>query len=48
MLTLRPSASLNVFNNHCVKNVQIFGLNTEKYEPEKTPYMDTFHVVNFE
>ena len=26
----------------------VFGLNTEKYEPEKTLYMDTFHVVNFE
>ena len=24
----------------------IFGLNTGKYEPEKTPYLDTFHVVN--
>ena len=21
----------------------IFGLNTEKYGPEKTPYLDTFH-----
>ena len=24
----------------------VFGLNTGKYEPEKTPYLDTFHVVN--
>ena len=23
----------------------IFGLNTGKYGPEKTPYLDTFHVV---
>ena len=22
-----------------------FGLNTGKYGPEKTPYLDTFHVV---
>ena len=21
----------------------VFGLNTGKYEPEKTPYLDTFH-----
>ena len=40
---------------HCVKSVQIqsfsdlyfstFGLNTGKYGPEKTPYLDTFHAV---
>ena len=40
---------------HFVKSVQIrcffwsvfsvFGLNTGKYEPEKTPYFDTFHVA---
>ena len=40
---------------HCVKSVQIrslsgphfpvFGLNTEIYGPEKTPYLGTFHVV---
>ena len=24
----------------------VFGLNTGKYGPEKTPYSDTFHVVN--
>ena len=23
----------------------VFGLNTGKYEPEKTPYLDTFHAV---
>ena len=23
----------------------VFGLNTEKYGPEKTPYLDTFHTV---
>ena len=23
----------------------VFGLNTEKYGPEKTPYLDTFHAV---
>ena len=23
----------------------VFGLNIEKYEPEKTPYLDTFHAV---
>ena len=25
----------------------VFGLNTEKYGPEKTPYLDTFHAVQF-
>ena len=25
----------------------VFGLNTEKYGPEKTPYFDTFHAVIF-
>ena len=25
----------------------VFGLNTEKYGPEKTPYLDTFHEVGF-
>ena len=40
---------------HCVKSVQIrsfsgpyfrvFGLDTAKYGPEKTPYLDTFHVL---
>ena len=24
----------------------VFELNTEKYGPEKTPYLDTFHAVN--
>ena len=23
----------------------VFGLNTGKYEPEKPPYLDTFHAV---
>ena len=23
----------------------VFGLNTDKYRPEKTPYLDSFHVV---
>ena len=41
-------------NFHCVKSVQIrsygpyfpvFGLNTVKYGPEITPYLDTFHAV---
>ena len=34
---------------HCVKSVQIrsfFFLNTGKYGPEKTQYLDTFHVVS--
>ena len=40
---------------HCVKSVQIrvfcglyfpvFGMNTGKYGPEKTLYLDTFHAV---
>ena len=42
--------------SHCMKSVQIrsffgpyfsvFGLNTRKYEPEKSPYLDTFHAVS--
>ena len=35
---------------NCVKCVQKrteFGLNTGKYGPEKTPYLDTFHAVLF-
>ena len=24
----------------------VFGLNTEKYRPEKTPYLDTFHAMS--
>ena len=45
-------------NIHCVKSVQIwsfsrpsfpvFGLNTGKYGPEKTPYLNTFHAVIFQ
>ena len=27
--------------------VPVFGLNTGKYGPEKTPYLDTFHAVLF-
>ena len=30
---------------HCVKSVEILGLNTGKYEAEKTPYLDTFYAV---
>ena len=25
----------------------VFGRNTGKYEPAKTPYLDTFHAVSF-
>ena len=42
-------------NSHCVKSVQIrsyfwsvFSLNTGKYGPEITPYLDTFHAVTEE
>ena len=45
----------NIANNlkipHCVKSVQIqsyfsvFGLNTGKYGPEQTLYLDTFYAV---
>ena len=33
---------------HCVKSVfsgPVFSPNTEKYGPEKTPYLDTFQAV---
>ena len=40
-------------NQHCVKNVQIrsffwsvFSCIRTEYEPEKTPYLDTFHAVS--
>ena len=26
--------------------IPVLGLNTGKYGPEKTPYLDTFHAVN--
>ena len=29
----------------CGKYFLVFGLNTEKYGPEKTPYLGTFHIV---
>ena len=42
-------------DNHCVKNhairsffgsyFPVFVLNTGKYRPEKTPYLDTFHAL---
>ena len=35
---------------HCVKNIQIWsfsGLYFPVFEPEKTPYLDTFHTVPF-
>ena len=28
------------------RNFPVFGLNTEKYVPEKTPYLDSFYSVN--
>ena len=33
-----------VLHEKCIQNTEI-GLNTEKYGPEKTPYLDTFHAV---
>ena len=27
--------------------MSVFSQNTEKYGPEKTPYLDTFHTVTF-
>ena len=48
LLRLKKSCA----QKNCVKSVQIrsffwsvFSLNTGKYEPEKTPYLDTFHAV---
>ena len=29
----------------CGPYFPVFGLNTEKYRPEITPYLDTFHAV---
>ena len=47
------SKQLNLEVDHYVKSVQIrspyfpaFGLNTGKYGPEKTAYLDTFHAVD--
>ena len=40
----------NELKYYCVKVSQyvvIYGLNTEKYRPEITPYLDTFHVVYY-
>ena len=30
----------------CGPYFHVLGLNTEKYGPEKTPYLDTFHAVD--
>ena len=45
------------YESHGVKSVQVriysgpyfpeFGLNTGKYGPEITPYLDTFHIVSW-
>ena len=54
MSGVAPYKGFQVMN--CVKSVQnsefflgpyfpAFGLNTEKYGPEKYPYLDTFHAV---
>ena len=32
----------------CGQYFHVLGLNTEKYGPEKTPYLDTFHAVDKE
>ena len=41
-LTLREKCPIRSFFDPCFP---VFGLNTGKYRPEKTPYLDTFHVV---
>ena len=51
-LTAMPSSLMNI---HCVQMSKygvisdpyfpVFGLATGKYEPEITPYLDTFHAV---
>ena len=30
----------------CGQNFSVFGLNTGKYAPKKTPYLDTFQTVS--
>ena len=47
----------DALHSHCLKNARlefssgpyfpVFGMNTEKYRPEKTPYLDISHAVNF-
>ena len=31
-----------------IYQISVFSLNTGKYGPEKTPYLDTFHAVKFD
>ena len=38
----RKVSKYGVFSGPCFP---VFGLNTGKYEPEKAPYLDTFHAV---
>ena len=40
--TLREKCPNTYFSG---RNFPVFGLNTEKYVPEKTPYLDSFHAV---
>ena len=54
LLLLLGGKCLNSVIHHCVTSVQIrsffwsvFSPNAGKYGPEKTPYLDTFHVVHF-
>ena len=49
---LTITKSKNAYSTHCVISVQIrsffwsvFSRNTGKYGPERTPYLETFHVV---
>ena len=44
MLTPWKVSKYGVFSGPCVP---VFGLNTGKYGPEVTPYLDTFHEVFF-
>ena len=35
------------YGDFSVPYFPVFGPNTGKYRPEKTPYLDTFHAVRF-
>ena len=46
METLTIAWKVSKYGVFSVTYFPVFSLNTGKYGPEKTPYLDTFHVVN--
>ena len=43
-MSLKPQPNKKAQHNHCVKS--IFGVNTGKYRPDITPYLEAIQAVN--